>query len=455
MKNRKLIRRTTSSVAIVLSLLAPSLFVSSLIAEPASASGVAAIPDTGFEGGSLNGWDSSSASRTFTEITANGQGAGIISGTVQFTHGARSARANCAPAVTAATWAFGPFGSHAGAIQPTGSGSFDAALVALGMSSSDNSAIKSMITAQAVSSRCGGSTNPTNAAWLRKTVTLTAGTTYQMAWNYIGTDYAPYNDGSVTSLIFKGVGTPTVTVNNQVQSYALLGFTNPGTGDYSTGSYGSTGWQYSTYEVSISGTYDLGFAVFNIGDTSLSPVLLVDDGLGVVTRNGETFGAVVPNNPQAPSLVNRTVTYAANNADSGSAPVNSTGSGSITVAPNSGNLAKSGFTFAGWNTLSDGTGVTYQPGDSFTPSANLTLYAKWTAVVSSPPATEPASSPPATVPVLNTQPATAPTLAITGPGSQWLLFAFALTLVTGGATLLAVSNLSTSRKKTRLNWERL
>jgi uncharacterized repeat protein (TIGR02543 family) len=434
--------------------MAPSLFVSTFQSAPAMASGLSAITDTGFEAGSLTGWDASSTRGTFTQITGNGLGAGIISGTVQFSHGARGARLNCAPAVTAATWAFGPFGTTAAAIQPTGSETFDASLVSLGMSSSDNSAIKDMIASQAVSSGCGGGTNPTNAAWLRKTVTLTAGTTYQMAWNYIGTDYAPYNDGSVTSLIYKGVGTPTVTVNNQVQNYALLGFTNPGTGDYSTGSFGSTGWQYSTYEVSITGDYDLGFAVFNIGDTSLSPVLLVDDGLGIVTRNGETFGAVVPNNPQAPSQATRTLSYNINNSDSGSAPSNSSGSGAITVAQNSGNLAKSGFTFSGWNTLSDGTGVTYQPGDSITPSSNLTLFAKWTADVSNSPVADPAPSPPVAAPASNSQPVALPTLATTGTGDQGLMLGFTIIFIAGGAVLLSLSYRSTSRRQSRLNWER-
>lgn len=448
MKNKPVVGFT-----LILSFMSPSIFVAAFDSTPATASGVSAIADTGFEAGSLAGWDASTrASGTFASITGSGQGAGIISSPVQFIHGARAARANCAPAVDAATWEFGPFSSTAAAIQPTGGTTFDQALVDLGMSSADNSAIKNMISAQALSSGCGGGTNPTNAAWLRKTVTLTAGTTYQMAWNYIGTDYAPYNDGSVTSLIFKGAGTPIVTVNNQVQSYALLGFTNPGTGDYSTGSFGSTGWQYSTYEVSITGDYDLGFAVFNIGDTSLSPVLLVDDGLGTVTRNGANFGAVVPNNPQAPSQANptRTLTYGLNNADSGSVPASTSGSGSIIVAQNSGNLSKTGFTFAGWNTLADGTGVTYQPGDSFTPSSNLTLYAKWTAVASSPAASSPEPSP-VTAPASNSQPVALPALAITGPGDQsWKLLALATIFASGGLFMMLLSRGSRPKKATRL-----
>jgi LPXTG-motif cell wall-anchored protein len=122
-----------------------------------------------------------------------------------------------------------------------------------------------------------------------------------MSWNYIGTDYVPFNDGSITSLAYTGTGAaPQITVNNGVGNYALLGFTNPGTGDYSTGTYGSTGWQVSTYKVSTTGTYLLGFAVFNLGDTGLSPVLLVDSQPGNTIKNGQPFGAVVPNNPNAP-----------------------------------------------------------------------------------------------------------------------------------------------------------
>ncbi len=36
-----------------------------------------------------------------------------------------------------------------------------------------------------------------------------------------------------------------------------------------------------------------------------------------------------------------------------------------------------GHTFTGWNTAADGSGTTYQPGDSYTTDAALTLYAQW------------------------------------------------------------------------------
>lgn len=39
---------------------------------------------------------------------------------------------------------------------------------------------------------------------------------------------------------------------------------------------------------------------------------------------------------------------------------------------------REGYNFVGWNTRPDGTGTSYQPGDSFTtPEGNLTLYAQW------------------------------------------------------------------------------
>jgi len=50
----------------------------------------------------------------------------------------------------------------------------------------------------------------------------------------------------------------------------------------------------------------------------------------------------------------------------------------VTV-PTAGTLLKTGYAFAGWNTQSDGNGVTYRPGDSFTPTGNSTLYTKWVA----------------------------------------------------------------------------
>jgi len=55
----------------------------------------------------------------------------------------------------------------------------------------------------------------------------------------------------------------------------------------------------------------------------------------------------------------------------------------VTVLGNTGSLVKTSYSFDGWNTQSDGLGTDYNASgsDSFTMgSANVTLYAKWTAL---------------------------------------------------------------------------
>jgi uncharacterized repeat protein (TIGR02543 family) len=76
------------------------------------------------------------------------------------------------------------------------------------------------------------------------------------------------------------------------------------------------------------------------------------------------------------------VTYNANGATSGTAPATQTKTHDValTLATNSGNLARNGFTFAGWNTLADGSGINYAVGATYTGNANLSLFARWTAV---------------------------------------------------------------------------
>ncbi len=75
------------------------------------------------------------------------------------------------------------------------------------------------------------------------------------------------------------------------------------------------------------------------------------------------------------------VTYSANSATSGTAPAAQTKTQDIalTLATNSGSLARTGYTFAGWNTAANATGTDYAVGASYTANAAVTLYAKWTA----------------------------------------------------------------------------
>jgi uncharacterized repeat protein (TIGR02543 family) len=72
-----------------------------------------------------------------------------------------------------------------------------------------------------------------------------------------------------------------------------------------------------------------------------------------------------------------TITYISNGGTSGSVPASSTGTNEITIASNTGALSQSPGVFLGWNTLANGTGVSFPPGYTFVPTENMTLYAQY------------------------------------------------------------------------------
>jgi uncharacterized repeat protein (TIGR02543 family) len=78
-----------------------------------------------------------------------------------------------------------------------------------------------------------------------------------------------------------------------------------------------------------------------------------------------------------------TVTYFGNTSTGGTVPVDSTSyenGALVTVMANTGNLVKTGNYFTGWNTLANGSGTAYNGGNTFNMgSANVSLYAQWTA----------------------------------------------------------------------------
>jgi uncharacterized repeat protein (TIGR02543 family) len=83
------------------------------------------------------------------------------------------------------------------------------------------------------------------------------------------------------------------------------------------------------------------------------------------------------------SAINYSLTYNANGATSGAVPTDATNyniGNSAVVVGNTGSLARTGYSFAGWTLLADGSGTLYQSGQTLTwGSASQTLYAKWTA----------------------------------------------------------------------------
>jgi len=76
-----------------------------------------------------------------------------------------------------------------------------------------------------------------------------------------------------------------------------------------------------------------------------------------------------------------TVTYDGNGHTGGSVPIDSTvykENDTVTVL-DKGDLVKTGYTFAGWNTQADGSGTDHAVGSTFIMgSSDVTLYAKWT-----------------------------------------------------------------------------
>ena len=81
------------------------------------------------------------------------------------------------------------------------------------------------------------------------------------------------------------------------------------------------------------------------------------------------------------TAIDYTVTYDGNTSTGGSVPTDSSTyhiADTVTVLGNTGSLVKTGYTFTGWNTASDGGGTDYAQGDTFAmDSSNVTLYAQW------------------------------------------------------------------------------
>lgn len=234
----------------------------------------------GFETGTTANWTVSNGTGTAKTSAwgSNGEGVQTSTGMSNYQPGGGK------------SWSVTPYGTYMMVIQAGGgSPNFDPAMTSLGLTSGQITEIRNYLTG------LGGNSSPTNASWAKRTVTLEAGKTYVVAWQYMSTDYTPFNDGSMMTLVHTTDASKVPTLNNTVKNYALLGFTNPGTGNYATDSYGSTGWQLATITVPITGDYFLGFSSFNLGDTSLSPILLVDDLQGATLLNGTTFGPIAPN----------------------------------------------------------------------------------------------------------------------------------------------------------------
>ncbi len=103
------------------------------------------------------------------------------------------------------------------------------------------------------------------------------------------------------------------------------------------------------------------------------------DGTGTSYNPGATYNltanatlyAIWQQNPVTPTTY--TLSYNANGGNN--PPANQTGNGNIILS--STKPTRNGYTFKKWNTKSDGTGTSYNPGATYNLTANATLYAIW------------------------------------------------------------------------------
>ena len=104
------------------------------------------------------------------------------------------------------------------------------------------------------------------------------------------------------------------------------------------------------------------------------------DGSGTDYATGATYSvdAVLALFAKWTTLPTYAVTYDANNPTSGAAPADQTKTQGIdlTLSANTGSLAKTGFTFEGWNTAADGSGTDYATGATYSVDAVLALIRK-------------------------------------------------------------------------------
>ena len=165
-------------------------------------------------------------------------------------------------------------------------------------------------------------------------------------------------------------------------------------------------WTAIPYSVTYNGNNNTGGAVptdgtiYHYGDTvtvqgntgSLSRIgytfagwNTAANGSGTSYSGGDTFGVTGDITLYAQwTAIDYTVTYNGNTNTGGSVPVDGNTyniTNTVTVRGNTGSLTKTGYNFSGWNTAANGSGTSYNGGDTFAMgSSNVTLYAQWTAI---------------------------------------------------------------------------
>jgi uncharacterized repeat protein (TIGR02543 family) len=198
--------------------------------------------------------------------------------------------------------------------------------------------------------------------------------------NHWNCPWGPGPSGPVTvsvpgnySLLLKGI-TTVVTVNFFQGSVSVLVTGNTATiSGINPFFVGGGGWNklFAPGDVEVGSNQ----TTYNVSGEGTKVYTLV---------TGDNQGGIYEKSISVPFVTPTTysVSYASGGATSGNVPTDGTvytAGQTVTVKGNTGNLAKTGYTFAGWEYNS----TTYTAGQTFAmPSSNVTLTAKWDAVTS-------------------------------------------------------------------------
>src|ERR1700733_1314569 len=138
-----------------------------------------------------------------------------------------------------------------------------------------------------------GNGHVTNFGVMTKSFSFNPGT-YEFSWAYAATDYVPFNDGVLFSVVGDGTQSVVSLARNGSGGSDTSG---PSPGTLVLGSYGTVPWQTATFTVATAGSYQISFADYNWNDTDLDPIFYVSG-----TAGGST-GAPPPITGGGPTLV--------------------------------------------------------------------------------------------------------------------------------------------------------
>lgn len=224
-----------------------------------------------------------------------------------------------------------------------------------------------------------GTTSGTNAGYTENLTGLSASTTYYFQLSGQVGDTTYYSDKlsfktlpTVTTVAATSVGSTSATIRGTSTEAMTNGTlklcfssTNPaGNFDYASCDGGTVSGTFTGYTRSLTGLTASTTYYFQM----------------IAQLGGATYyGSVLDFTTSAANAV-YTVTFDGNSPTSGNPVAGSltqASSGASVTLTGAGDLAKTGYTFGGWNESALGTGTNRDAGTAYTPTGDITLYAKW------------------------------------------------------------------------------